>query len=223
VTRQKIVIGCTEADRSSSLARALRAAFCLAIVTEAVTPELALAAGRDPDSAVLVLDGYPASRSLRALADLACARPGLQVLVLGPLEPNLHALVALASGATGYLPSHSTTSAVANAVDALLRGDVVLPQALMSQLVQQLRCGARGISVGGHDGRTTELTNREWDVLVQLRQARRTDEIAERLVVSNGTVRSHVKALLHKLGEVNRAALLASANLSGSPQDRRST
>ena len=91
--------------------------------------------------------------------------------MIGPLEPILDVLVAMASGAFGYLPTLSAPAAVADAVDALLAGDAVLPRAMSFPLVQHLRWGGRGIIVTSLDGRPVELTNREWEVLVLLRQA----------------------------------------------------
>jgi len=173
--------------------------------------ERAVAAGTKADTAVVVLDAFPAGAVLRAIAEVTSVRAELGVLVLGPLEPNVEALIALASGASGYLPSCSPSCAVADAVDALLVGEVVLPRAVSLPLVQQLRWGGQGIVLSGPDGRSTGLTNREWEVLVLLRQARNTAEIARRLVVSNGTVRTHVAALVRKLGAPDRGAFAVPA------------
>ena len=167
----------------------------------------AVNAGHDPDTAVVVLDGYPAGPALGAMADRTAARPDLGVLVLGPLEPNIEVLIALASGAFGYLPTCSTPGMVADAVEAMLAGDAVLPRALSFPLVQHLRWGGRGHVVTRLDGRTAELTNREWEVLVLVRQAWSTAEIAGRLVVSTSTIRTHTAALVHKLGVRDRCAL----------------
>ena len=60
-------------------------------------------------------------------------------------------------------------------------------------------------------GGSTVLTHREWEVLVLLRQARTTAEIAERFVVSHGTVRTHVATIVRKLGADGRASIAAAA------------
>ncbi len=146
------------------------------------------------------------------MAEVTSARPELDVLVLGPLEPDVEILIALACGASGYLPSRSTLPEVADAIDVLLAGDSLVPRAVSLALIQHLRSGGRGIVVTGLDGRTAELTNREWEVLVLLRQELSTAEIARRLVVSHGTVRTHVAALVHKLGVRDRGALAVPAN-----------
>ena len=206
-----MVIGCRDTARAAELTCAVSRRRDV-VVARACPPEDAVAAGRDPDTAVIVLDGYPAGSALATMADVTTARPELSVLVLGPLQPNVEVLIALASGAFGYLPARSAPGVVADAVDTLLAGDAVLPRAVSFPLVQLLRWGGRGIVVTGIDGRTAELTNREWEVLVLLRQARSTAEIAGRLVVSNGTIRTHVAALVHKLGARDRSALVVSPN-----------
>jgi DNA-binding NarL/FixJ family response regulator len=68
--------------------------------------------------------------------------------------------------------------------------------------------------VTGCGDRTAQLTNREWEVLVLLGQGRTTREIATRLVVSAGTVRSHVAALLRKLGPPDRVTLAATIGIA---------
>jgi DNA-binding NarL/FixJ family response regulator len=201
-----IVIGCRDAARGAALTRAITARTGVTVTVAWPLPQ-AIAAGREADTAAVVLDGFPSGTTLRAMADVTRSRPELIVLVLGPLEPNLEVLVALASGAAGYLPTGSTPSVVAEAVEAVLAGDMVLPRPASLQLVQHLRSGGRGVEVTGPDARAVDLTNREWEVLVLLRQAHSTAEIARRLGVSNGTVRSHVAALVRKLGARDRREL----------------
>ena len=179
-------------------------------VAEGWPLDRALVAGSTAKTAVIVLDAYPSAETLRAIADLTSNRPDLGVLVIGPMEPNLDVMIALASGAFGYLPSGSTPAAIADAVDTMLAGEAVLPSAVSSPLVRHLRWGGRGFLVRALEGRDVELTNREWGVLVLLRQGRSTAEIARQLVVSNGTVRTHVAALVHKFGVRDREGLAQS-------------
>jgi DNA-binding NarL/FixJ family response regulator len=211
VGSQSVVIGTGDPGRAGALSQAVSARSAVT-VSEAWPLDQAIATGAEAGATVVVLDGSPAAPELRAMADATARRPELRPLVLGPLEPNVEILIALASGAFGYLPSDSTPEAVADAVEALLRGDTLLPHAVSSPLLQHLRQGGRGIVVTGAGGQVTELTSREFEVLVLLRQARSTAEIARQLVVSSGTVRTHVAALMHKLGAPDRRRLLFSEN-----------
>jgi DNA-binding NarL/FixJ family response regulator len=160
-------------------------------------------------ASVTVVDGCLPAESLRAIAGAVEVRPEIGVLVVGPLMPNLEVLLALAAGTRGYLPARSSPELLADAVDALDAGEMVLPTEIWLPLVAHLRDGGRGITVERGDGRTVELSRREWEVLVLVRQGYSTAKMAERLVVSRVTVRTHVAALVHKLGVTDRAALSA--------------
>jgi DNA-binding NarL/FixJ family response regulator len=157
-------------------------------------------------TAVVLFDGYPDAPTLATIADATASDHRLAVLVLGPITPEIDALVALASGASGYLPADAPGAAVERAVRALRAGEVVLSPPISRALVRGLRSGT-GVVVAREDGRPIALTHREWDVLVLLRQGRTTAEIARRFVVSQGTVRTHVAAVLRKLGAAGRASL----------------
>jgi DNA-binding NarL/FixJ family response regulator len=69
--------------------------------------------------------------------------------------------------------------------------------------------GGRGITIDRLHAQPVELTRREWEVLVLVRQAYPTAEIARRLVVAPVTVRTHIAALLHKFHVRDRAELTA--------------
>jgi DNA-binding NarL/FixJ family response regulator len=156
---------------------------------------------------VLVLGGPLSGGALRAVTGAAELRSELAVLVVGPLEPRLDVLVAVASGVHGYVPSDSTPEAIADAAEALIAGELVLPRVAALPLATHLHSGGRGITVEHADRRLVELTRREWEVLVLLKQAYSTAAIADRLAVSKVTVRTHVAALVRKLGVPDRAAL----------------
>ena len=155
-----------------------------------------------------MLYGSLSSGALRSVSEAVECRPEFGAIVVGPLDPNVEVLVALASGFSGYLPAGSAPVAVADAVDVVLAGGMVLPRASAMPLVEHLRAGGRGVSVSRFDGSAVELTGREWEVLLLLRQARSTAEIAARLCVSRVTVRTHVAVLVQKLVVADRAALM---------------
>ena len=205
MTPRTIVIVSADDALVTRWSRTLHSRGLLSECRPAGALELVLAA--DPP-AVVVIDGVPPAEGLRAIADATRSGSGPAVLVIGPVEPNIDAMVAIASGALGYLARDSPAPAVADAVEAVTRGEAVLPAAVSVPLVKHLRCGRRGLEVTGGDGRVATLTGREWEVLVLLRQGLTTTEIARGIFVTAGTVRSHVAALVHKLGAVDRATLV---------------
>jgi DNA-binding NarL/FixJ family response regulator len=179
------------------------------VVTQKWPPERLVRYAVESGAGAVVLYGSLSSGALRSVSDSFERRPEFGAIVVGPVEPNVEVLIALASGFSGYLPASSSPSAVADAVDAVLAGGMVLPRASAMPLVEHLRAGGRGVSVQRLDGSAVELTGREWEVLLLLRQARSTAEIAARLCVSSVTVRTHVAVLVQKLRVTDRAALMA--------------
>ena len=175
-------------------------------------PEVACADLRviDERFAAVALDGFPTPSTLRAMADAITRNPALAILVRGPVVPDVEPLVALASGAGGYVPAETPAEQVADAVRTLLDGEPVLPGSIAAALVRGLRCGGRGMLLHRPDGTPTVLTHREWEVLVLLRQGRSTAEIATQFVVAQGTVRTHAATIVRKLGADGRASLAMS-------------
>jgi DNA-binding NarL/FixJ family response regulator len=166
-----------------------------------------IALARESGASAVVLDGYPTSNGLRAIADAVDRQEKPRVLVIGPVVPRLDVLVAMASGVFGYVSAASEPGVIADAVDAVVSGRPYVPPEISAPLFQQLALGGRGLALERSDGETMKLTGREWEVLVLIRQGRTTGEIAGRLVVANVTVRSHVFSLVRKLGLANRADL----------------
>jgi DNA-binding NarL/FixJ family response regulator len=192
--------------RLSSELQELLAASGRSSIRELAPPQKLVALAVESGAAAVVLTGRPSGAVLRAVADAADRRPDLATLVVGPVQPAIDVLVALASGVTGYLRATTQAPAVADAVRAILEGEMVLPREVSLPLVRHLRAGGRSISVS-LDGRDVELTTREWGVLVLLRQSYVTAEIARRLMISKATVRTHIAALVRKVGVSDRSML----------------
>jgi DNA-binding NarL/FixJ family response regulator len=177
------------------------------VVAELWPTEKLVACAVESEPAVLVLDGWLSGADLRTVARGIEVEPSIAVLVVGPLWPNIEVLVALASGITGYLPTDSKPEAIADTVGALYAGEVVVPRGIALPLVADGHLGGRGITVDRADGRVVELTHREWAVFVLVRQAYSTAEIARHLVVAGVTVRTHIAAVVRKLGVPDRTFL----------------
>jgi DNA-binding NarL/FixJ family response regulator len=201
-----VVVGCGDERRAEAIERVLAYRGRL-VISESLPPEELVALAVDRQASVLVLDGVLPGLALRAVAGAVEANPDIAVLVLGPLRPTLEVLLALASRISGYLPTDCQPEMVADAVNALCAGQVLLPEAVSLALVAHLHSGGRGITAERADGQLVELTHREWEVLVLVRQGHTTAEIAEKLVISPVTVRTHVAAVVHKLGARTRQEL----------------
>ena len=99
-------------------------------------------------------------------------------------------------GLVGYCRPGSGIEGIHYTIAAVARDGASLPRDLLAGLVRSL--GVDDPAAGPINARAP-LTEREWEVLLQVWQRRRTADIATSLYVSAGTIRSHIHAILHKL------------------------
>lgn len=118
-------------------------------------------------------------------------------------DPDLGVL-ALRAGAAGFLTKGGISpSSLARIIQGALQGEVAASPKLVADVVAELRRIPQG-GIGMRPVRSV-LTPREWEVLDLMSLGRTTREIADQLVLSNETVRSHVKNLMRKLGAGSRS------------------
>jgi DNA-binding NarL/FixJ family response regulator len=160
-----------------------------------------LAQARRPSVVLLDLE-MPGVGGIEACAALRDRLPDTEVLILtvSENEPDLYA--ALRVGAAGYLLKDMPPAELVEAVLEAGRGEPRIAPRMASRLLADL--GSAPDPLG-------ELSVREREVLVLLAEGLRNREIAERLVVSEPTVKTHVRHVLEKLRLRNRAEAAAFA------------
>jgi DNA-binding NarL/FixJ family response regulator len=180
---------------------------CVADAPSAVAASLE----HEPDVCVLDL-GMPGG-GIAAAREIAARLPGSRILMLADIPAGEEGLfAALGVGASGYLPKATQSEALLDAVARVAAGDAALSDDLVMRLIEAFRDPDRPRRrVLGE----RLLTAREWQVLHLLRQGLSTGEIAEELVVSPVTVRSHFQAIQRKLDVPDRGAALALFELQG--------
>lgn len=161
---------------------------------------------RTSESATVVLVAEEQHKVLVTLREISSHTPDALMVVLSRALSEGKLMSALQAGAAGFCDSSASPQAIARTVEDAIDNGVAIPRWLVPHLVSRLREGSRRI-VQCPAG-SVELTEREWEVLQQLRLGRTTTEIAAALYVSAGTVRSHVWALVHKCGVSDREALV---------------
>ena len=114
---------------------------------------------------------------------------------------------ALRAGADGYLLKDINPQRLGVTLRAALRGEAALPRRLVARLIEEFR-GRGGRRLRLLSGSHVEFTSREVDVLALMRQGLSTAEIAARLFIAEATVRTHIAAVVHKLGVTDREAAL---------------
>jgi DNA-binding NarL/FixJ family response regulator len=139
------------------------------------------------------------------LARAVAARlPGTKVVLLTPRPDEKELLAGVLAGAVGYLSKAINLERLPHALDGVIRGEVALPRQYTQHLLDVLR--------GREIDRTrvaaqanAALTDREWEVLRLLGESASTVQMAQRLGISEVTVRRHVSSVVGKLGVSDRA------------------
>ena len=149
------------------------------------------------------VDGLEAARRIMQRA------PEVRVVFLTASEADGIGLLALRTGACGFLSKDLDIAALPRTLFGTISGQAAISRELTRQLIEIYRT-TRDDGLGMRPVYSV-LTSREWEVLDLLSAHRSTDEIADLLVLSPETVRSHVKNLLRKLGVRTRADAVAEA------------
>jgi two-component system, NarL family, nitrate/nitrite response regulator NarL len=169
--------------------------------------EAIVEAGRLQPDVVLLDLSMPGLDGLSALPQLRQAAQACEVVVLTASGTEENLLAAIRGGAAGYLLKTEPPERLAAFLDGVVLGEAALSGSVARRLLDQVRTGT-GRDVGVPDEIAAVLSARELEVLLLLDEHRGTDEIAQRLFISEHTVRSHVKSLLRKLGVSSRREAL---------------
>jgi DNA-binding NarL/FixJ family response regulator len=155
-----------------------------------------------------VLDGIASTR--RILAAAGGARPRI---VLTSFDLDEHVYTALGEGASGFLLKDTPPDRIISAVHAVAAGDIVISPRIAHRLVETYAQHRRTVATANaHLG---ELTPRETEILRLVGNGLTNAQIAQRLVLSEATVKTHVKRLMAKLQLTNRAQAVVVAYETG--------
>jgi len=163
-------------------------------------------AHRPPD--VCLIDVDLRGNGLSATAELAARSPSVSVVLLTAAPSEGQFLDAIRAGAFGYVDINVAPAALGNIVEAVMKGEAAIPRALVPVLVDRYRARPTRRHLTFPNGRGVDLTSREWEVLDSMREGLSTRAIAERLVISDVTVRRHIGSALKKLDVTSRADAL---------------
>ncbi len=156
------------------------------------------------------MDGLAATRALAADPETA----GTKVLVLTTFDLDEHVFAAVRAGASGFLPKDTAPEDLLHAIRVVADGQALLAPAVTRRLIEEFVRRSPQAAPDAPAG-LDQLTEREREVLRAVAQGRSNAEIAEELVVSYATVKTHVSRLLMKLGVRDRAQLVVLAYEGG--------
>ncbi len=151
------------------------------------------------DMAVLDLH-MPGMNGLEGLRKMIVGWPELPVALMSGAARDSDVEEALAMGAKGYLPKTMAGKALVRALELMLAGEIYLPSTAL-----------RPATGAGASDRHSGLTEREGQVLKQLKEGLANKEIAQRLGINVATVKMHLRSLSKKLEARNRTELVLKA------------
>ncbi|WP_018686996.1 response regulator [Actinokineospora enzanensis] len=174
---------------------------------------LALAESTRPDVILMdirmpALDGISATRRILATA----VENPPRIIVLTTFDLPEYVYTALSDGASGFLLKDTPPERIISAVHAVAAGDMLIAPSITRRLIEAYADHHRTVVA---DDRLTVLTRREVEVLRLVGNGLTNTQIAHRLVLSEETVKTHVKRTMNKLHLTSRAQAVVVAYETG--------
>ena len=210
------------ADEQSLFREAVKAVLesepDLRVVAEARDGLQAVAEAERTRPDVALLDrGLPNCDGVRAAALIKAKVPNCRILLLTEEEDQGALIDALKAGATGYLTKECPLQDLIDAARAVHRGETLVPSQMLGPLLAQLIRRRREQDEALR--KASRLTRREREVLALLAKGGDNDVIAQSLVISPETARTHIQKVLAKLGVHSRLEAAAFVTRNGILED----
>jgi len=186
----------------------------LMVVGEAEDGRAALAAARDLNPDVVLMDiRMPHLDGIATTRELLASLPGTRVIVLTTFDVDDYVYGALRAGASGFLLKSAPPESLVRAIRTVVAGEALLDPAVTRRVIERF-CSLpeEGPRPAPEFGR---LTEREREVLGLMARGLSNAEIAESLVVSEATVKTHVARVLAKLQVRDRVQAVVYAYENG--------
>src|SRR5947207_9931964 len=166
---------------------------------------------------VAVLDArLPDGNGIDVCRDVRSVDPSIQALILTSFEDDEALFAAIMAGAAGYVLKQIRGTDLVDAVRRVAAGQSLLDPAVTARVLERIRSGA------GQPDELKTLTDQERRILEYIAQGLTNHEIAQKMFLSEKTVKNYVSSVLAKLGLERRtqAAVLATRLLGGGHQSR---
>ena len=190
----------------------------IAVVGEASDGTSALAQAKALHPDVILMDvRMPGMNGIEATERIARECPGTRVLILTTFDLDEYAFAGLRAGASGFLLKDTRPAELAEAIRTVASGEAVVSPRITQRMLEMFASSLpnSGTPAQASDPRIDSLTPREKEILVLMSQGMSNAEIAEHLVVSATTVKTHVGNVLAKLDVRDRVQAVVVAYETG--------
>jgi DNA-binding NarL/FixJ family response regulator len=173
------------------------------VVGEAVNGRDAVERVRELAPDVVLMDiRMPEMNGIEATREIVAADSAAKVLVLTTFDLDEYVYQALRAGASGFLLKDASARQLADGVRVVAAGEALLAPSVTRRLITEFSklSETPRLVPTGQQATYGDLTERETEVLVLIAQGLSNGEIAERLVVAESTIKTHVSRILVKLG-----------------------
>jgi DNA-binding NarL/FixJ family response regulator len=167
----------------------------------------------NPD--VVLMDvNMPVMSGVSAAGEIVAASPDTRIVMLTVSDTDENLFNSLKAGAMGFLTKDAAPEDLIRAIRSTAAGESTLSPGIAARVVRFIQHGAPQQETQS----TANLTEREDEILHLIAQGARDREIAEKLFISESTVKKHVQNVLRKLHARNRVEAVSHLNRGGPPQ-----
>jgi DNA-binding NarL/FixJ family response regulator len=209
----RVVVADGQALVRTGIRLLLEAEARISVVGEAATGEEALTLVEETHPDVVMIDTRLPGLDSVETTRRTVSEGGVAVMLLAAGECDEHIFAALRAGASGVLPKDTKPAHLVQGIEALAQGEAVLSPGITRRLIDEFTARAEPASPDPES--LDELTPREREVVALVALGLSNGEIAEKLVVSPATAKTHVSRAMVKLHARDRAKLVVFAYEAG--------
>ncbi|RNB74103.1 response regulator [Brevibacillus panacihumi] len=155
----------------------------------------------------------PKKSGIQATKEIVQMHPEIKVLILTTFDNHNYVVEGIRAGAVGYMLKDADSQEMLDLIRRANQGEALFHTVTAAKALAEVLHSSRNQVESAVDQSflLDELTERELDVLQQLAYGYRNDQIAQNLYISEGTVKTHVHRILHKMGVEDRTQAVAKA------------